>query len=71
VYPNPTKEQFYVSGISDKADVEIYDLNGRLISTQHYNHHTKGINVEQLHTGVYVVKIKEGKQESTKKLIKQ
>ena len=66
LYPNPASTIFYVDG-KEISKVEIYDLAGRLVkSTQNIS---KGMAVNELTKGIYIVKIQSGKNSISKKLI--
>lgn len=71
LYPNPTKEAFYISGIRENASVSIYDLLGREVLSTNQVGQLEGINIAQLSSGVYLVKVKEGERRFTQKLIKE
>ncbi|AIG29066.1 T9SS type A sorting domain-containing protein [Flavobacterium psychrophilum] len=69
VYPNPVGNGrvFITSKTADPKDVEIFDVLGkRVIQTTIV---TKELNVSSLSPGVYIIKIKEGEQRATRKLI--
>ena len=58
VYPNPTDSFIWVENIktSDKTEVEIYDINGKLIHQETIGKKTK-INTKKWETGTYVIAI--------------
>ena len=68
IYPNPIKEELIIKNNDFKiANVEIYNISGqRILSTTNTT-----INISQLLTGTYYVKIKTDKIELTKKIIKE
>ncbi len=75
VSPNPVKSTLQ---LSNKANVKISqlqltDLNGRIISTTSYNGVQQDINFDmgQLQSGVYLLNITSDKGTSVKKIIKQ
>jgi hypothetical protein len=68
VYPNPTDELLYVSGISH-FDVEIYALSGvKVLSLSNQNKH---IDISSLPTGRYVLQFTDGKQKTSKVVLKK
>ena len=71
IYPNPTKEVFYVSGITENASLEMFDLLGRKVFSQNQVSNQQSINISQLSSGVYFVKVKEGEKMFTQKLVKE
>lgn len=54
IYPNPTSNSLYVSGINDIESLEIFDLNGRqLIKKADAN----SVDISELSKGVYFIKL--------------
>ena len=69
IYPNPTDQTVQIEGVGDDATVEIYRLNGELVSDKKKIHRGKFDIL--LSTGVYIIKIQnEGKVISEKLIIK-
>jgi len=68
IFPNPTKGELRIeSGDLKIESVEIYDISGKKIL-----HSTETtLNISQISTGTYFVKLKTDKGELTKKVIKQ
>jgi hypothetical protein len=65
LYPNPLKDHFYLSFESDKtlhADIQIYDLNGRVLYSQNSEviagKNLIDINVETLTNGLYLCSLR-------------
>lgn len=63
IYPNPAKNEFYINFPSNtlgKVDVEIYDMSGKLISTENKisPESKKAISTSRLINGTYLVKVK-------------
>lgn len=69
VYPNPVGNgKIYISSKSSAPkDVEIYDVLGKRVMQTTLA--TKELNISALNPGVYIIKIKEGEQRATRKLI--
>jgi len=69
VYPNPVGNgKIYITSKSSAPkDVEIYDVLGKRVMQTTLS--TKELNVAALNPGVYIIKIKEGEQRATRKLI--
>ena len=67
-YPNPVKEQLQMQFSPDvqPAQVELYDLQGRLVRTQRSNF--EHIDMSQLPTGTYTMRVtmEDGKSYSDK-----
>lgn len=67
IYPNPVRDVINISSDKSIQSVEIFDILGRLITTETKNN----INVSQLSKGNYILKIKTGNQEIIEKFIKE
>ena len=67
VYPNPASEYLIVSGLEGSSKVEIYTITGQLVQSQDFNNEIH-INLD-LHVGMYLVKVTNGSQSTTKKII--
>jgi hypothetical protein len=68
-YPNPiTDGKLYISSKNlSSRDITVYDVLGKVVfktTTQ-----SKEINLQVIQPGIYMIRIKEGEQVSTKKLI--
>jgi len=68
VYPNPTSGVVNFSNINNST-VQLLDLSGKIINN--YEILNNQININDLKSGVYFLKISNGKQEVVKQLIKQ
>lgn len=58
VYPNPTIDTIYIEGISERDNVAVYDMQGRLVMSQHG---VTQLNVGSYPSGIYIISI-EGEQ---------
>lgn len=67
VYPNPASEYLIVSGLDGASKVEIYTITGQLVQTESFENETR-IKLD-LNVGMYLVKVTNGVQTSTKKII--
>ncbi len=67
VYPNPASEYLIVSGLEGSSKVEIYTLTGQLVQSHDFDGEVR-INLD-LNTGMYLVKVSNGFQSTTKKII--
>ncbi|MGV6861189.1 MAG: choice-of-anchor B family protein [Putridiphycobacter sp.] len=70
IYPNPVTDILYIDGQEENYQIEIYELDGRLVLS---DSNVSKINLSPLSIGVYflVVKNKQGEIIESKKLIKQ
>lgn len=69
LFPNPTVDYFQIEGSSLLSSVELYGMNGRLIRTWIEPQNTQ-FDISDLHTGQYLLRIKEQEVFTTKILIK-
>ena len=69
IYPNPVvNDRVYItSKTTAPKDIEIFDVLGKRVMQITIS--TKELNVSSLTPGVYIIKIKEGEQRATRKLI--
>jgi hypothetical protein len=78
VYPNPVTDRLSIwlsnnTAVTDR-DIIIYDLAGRVVKIKKVSHSTTNVfvlDMSNLISGVYLVKIKTGKGYVTAKIIKQ
>ncbi|MBP2617116.1 T9SS type A sorting domain-containing protein [Chryseobacterium jejuense] len=69
VFPNPVSDFIQISGINDGQVIQIYNIDGRLIRSEVFD---SKVNVSQLTSGVYVLKIKtRGMQSHEFKFVKK
>lgn len=54
-YPNPTKDNINIETFSDVQQIELYDLNGKLIFKT--NENIKQLSLENYPSGMYVLKV--------------
>jgi hypothetical protein len=72
VYPNPFSDQIFVSGIKEKARVEITDISGQKIAEFNQVSNNQRIDgLSRLKNGIYFIRIIEGNKHSTSRLLKK
>jgi len=74
LYPNPSSNFIHIdfAEIIYKAEIEIFNLMGELIISREYsNLSTKKINIEQLQSGLYLIRINMNGSAATFKFIKK
>ena len=73
IYPNPTQDQFTITGLSGNETIQLVDMTGRVLQTvKSQNNTSESIEVSQLANGVYNLVIStENGQKIIQKLIKQ
>jgi endonuclease I len=67
VYPNPTTDYIIVAGLEGNLKVEIYTITGQMVQSQNFENEIR-INID-LNAGMYLVKVSNGFQSTTKKII--
>ena len=67
VYPNPASDYLIVSGLEGISKIEIYTITGQLVQTENFENEIR-INID-LNAGMYLVKVTNGFQSTTKKII--
>ncbi len=74
LYPNPAENEFYIDFINDpftlNIRIEIYDYAGKIIKTFNNVQSNKSMNIKELQTGIYFVKIIQNDNVYIQKLIK-
>ena len=68
IYPNPVVDKLFIQGLLRETKVSIYNVLGKLVVSKTT---LKSIDVDHLQSGIYIVKIVDGKQETVKKFIKK
>ena len=72
LYPNPVANQLTISSISKVSKISIFDLSGRLIRVINANEQTNlTIDLSQLSSATYLIKVENQKGSITKKIIKE
>jgi hypothetical protein len=68
IYPNPAQDRVFISGITEKSQLAIYDISGKLVLKQTISSE-QTINVNNLKSGIYLINIRNNTQNITKKLL--
>lgn len=75
LYPNPNKGEFSLSFDSNSGEdisVNVFDISGRLVMTQNYNatsRFNENISLNNVSTGMYLIKVTDQDKTVTKKLV--
>jgi len=69
LYPNPTKDRFYIQGLEEETQIAIYDLNGRLVH-QVLDYRDSDIDISDLESAMYLVNISNSQGILRKRLVK-
>jgi hypothetical protein len=67
IYPNPTSDYFTIGGIDESFTLTFFDLNGRKLKEQKYDH--QGVSVHKFKKGIYMILIKASDNKYTIKKI--
>jgi surface protein len=67
IYPNPTNDKLFIQGLSSSSKVSIYNVLGKLVLSQTIS---KEIDVNNLQSGIYIIKIADEQKEIVRKFIK-
>jgi hypothetical protein len=70
-YPNPTTSTLNLSSVESIENVEIYNMLGQKVIDQNVNATTSEINVSELSTGTYLMKVSVNGQTGIYKILKQ
>ena len=69
IFPNPASNFIVIEGLTDNAQIRIFNMNGTLIEMKE-NIGNGSLNIQQLETGIYALEIKNQQQKTTLKLVK-
>ncbi len=75
VYPNPNNGEFTVklnSSSSNKIKINVYDIRGRKVFDNSYSNSSnfnKVVNLNNVQSGIYILKVSDGERSGTKKII--
>ncbi|WP_081439176.1 T9SS type A sorting domain-containing protein [Polaribacter irgensii] len=67
MYPNPTDSTLFISGNESPIAVTIYNVLGKKVLSIK---NTNNINVKALTSGVYTIRISEGRRQTNRKFVK-
>ena len=67
IYPNPTQNTLYISGVSNQFKLQIFTITGQQILE---DQNSTTLDVSQLKQGIYFIKITEGQKSSYLKFFK-
>ena len=71
VFPNPSNDIITIKSNTNISSLEIYDLQGRIVSTRVVDENSSTIDISSLKSGVYFFKIKTELGAKVEKVIKQ
>lgn len=59
IYPNPTTEEFYISGINPNAEIKIIDILGRIQPFEVISQKPLKLTLNNLSSGTYFIQVKD------------
>jgi aminopeptidase N len=72
VFPNPAKNSISIAGLSPEIHkIEVFSSNGQLVISQIANTSNINLNVLELNSGIYYLKIKNNKGEFERRFVKE
>jgi hypothetical protein len=70
VFPNPTSGEFSIE-VDEDGEFTLFNISGRIIRTSPISAGRTQMNISDLPTGIYIVKITRGEKIQTSRIIKQ
>ena len=70
IFPNPVERMLNISG-SETAEIRLFSLSGKLLRNEDYYGTPLSMDVSDLDTGIYLIRISGETKSFTKKIIKQ
>ena len=71
IYPNPANDLVNVKASSAINSVEIYDVQGRILTTNLFNETSGSLDLSKYSSGIYYLKIKTNEGSKVEKLLKR
>lgn len=69
--PNPSSSFIRINGLSKNANINIYSIEGKMVSTTTNYNSGETINIAEFEKGIYIVEVVVNEQRLVKRLIKQ
>ena len=71
IFPNPATTKFFIDGNTNLKfeQISIISLTGKLVLTKNNVYGSDGIEISQLQNGIYILRIKSGRQFIMKKMV--
>ena len=67
LYPNPVIDKLFIQGLLNPTKISVYDVLGKLVLSKTAS---SEINVDNLQSGIYILKIVDNQKEIVRKFIK-
>lgn len=70
VYPNPAQDFIQVSGLTESSIISLLDINGRELLKRNADKESEILNISSFESGIWFVKIENGEEYISKKILK-
>lgn len=70
IYPNPVKDKLCVKGLNGIQSAELFDLKGKILLQETWSHSFETIDLSELESGIYILKVKTETKEEIHRIIK-
>ena len=67
IYPNPVIDKLFIQGLSNPTKISVYNILGKLVLSKTTS---SEINVDNLQSGIYILKIVDNQKEIVRRFIK-
>lgn len=71
IFPNPTTDFISVSGLTDEFEYDVFNIQGKVLNNGKIDSINNQIDLSSLSNGIYIVRINNGDNFITKKIIKK
>ncbi|MBS1611098.1 MAG: T9SS type A sorting domain-containing protein [Bacteroidetes bacterium] len=70
ITPNPARDYLYINGLTQKGELKIIDMAGKILRKQFINAQSISVHIDFLQTGLYLLQYSDGRQIKTMKFMK-
>ncbi|MBS1576753.1 MAG: T9SS type A sorting domain-containing protein, partial [Bacteroidetes bacterium] len=70
ITPNPARDYLYINGLTQKGELKIIDIAGKILRKQFINAQSISVHIDFLQTGLYLLQYSDGRQIKTMKFMK-
>lgn len=71
IFPNPTSDFISVSGLTDEFEYDVFNIQGKVLSNGKIDSINNQIDLSSLSNGIYIIRVGNGDNFITKKIIKK
>lgn len=71
VYPNPARSVLFVTGSENFDEAVVFDVEGRRVSNIHFDASSRSLNLGQLDSGIYVLRLVRGRSAQTFRIVRE